>query len=332
MTRRLPVFFLIDVSESMVGEPLESVKEGFSTILNDLRSDPYALETIWLSVTVYAGKTKTLVPLTELMSFNPPQLPVGGGARLGTALMHLAAEIESSTEGATPGHRGDWHPVVFLFTDAETSDDLHSAVESWKSRAAGKSELVVVLFGKATEAPAFSSVTERIYRFDRTDPSAYKNLFRWISTSLRSASVVGMSRTSTPLPEGTLTINNGTPEPESNYLVFLAKCANSGGSYLIKYEKKSDEEFRLIAAYPIRESYYELSDDLSIDYTLHLNKLVGFPCCPYPSCGNTFGFSICTCGRVFCSPGGESARCAWCEKTKAFDSGAGEVGVKRAIG
>ncbi len=48
--RRLPVFFLIDVSESMVGAPIESVQNGMRTIVQDLRTDPYALETAFLSV------------------------------------------------------------------------------------------------------------------------------------------------------------------------------------------------------------------------------------------------------------------------------------------
>ena len=35
--RRLPVFFVIDVSESMIGEPLEKVEEGLRAIITELR-------------------------------------------------------------------------------------------------------------------------------------------------------------------------------------------------------------------------------------------------------------------------------------------------------
>ncbi len=315
----------------MVGEPLELVKEGFTTILNDLRYDPYALETVWLSLTVYAGKPKTLVPLTELMSFRMPQLPIGGGSRLGKALMYLAGELEGSVVRSSPNNRGDWRPVVFLFTDSESSDDVAAAIESWKSRPAGKSEMVVVLFGNSSDAPAFRSLTERIYRFNRTDPSAYKNLFRWISTSLQSASVVGMNRVCTSLPESVQAFDAGA-RSESAYLVFSAKCSKTGGLYLVKYERLPNDQYQLIAAYPVKDSYYELSDDTTIDFTLHLGKLNGFPCCPYPNCGNRYGFSICTCGKVFCSSGAESSQCPWCEKTKSFGSKIGEVGVKRVVG
>ena len=84
--RRLPVYFLIDVSESMVGEPIKQVQDGMRSIIQELRTDPYALETVFVSVFAFAGKARTLQPLTELYKFYPPVFPVGGGTSLGAAL------------------------------------------------------------------------------------------------------------------------------------------------------------------------------------------------------------------------------------------------------
>lgn len=42
--RRLPVYFLIDVSESMVGDPIQRVQDGMADIIKELRQDPYAIE------------------------------------------------------------------------------------------------------------------------------------------------------------------------------------------------------------------------------------------------------------------------------------------------
>ena len=58
--RRLPIYFLIDVSESMVGDPIEQVQDGMATIIKELRTDPYALETVWVSVIAFAGQPKTI--------------------------------------------------------------------------------------------------------------------------------------------------------------------------------------------------------------------------------------------------------------------------------
>ena len=75
--RRLPVYFLIDVSESMVGEPIQQVEAGLGTIIQELKRDPYALETVFISVVAFAGKARTITPLTDVITFYPPRLPIG---------------------------------------------------------------------------------------------------------------------------------------------------------------------------------------------------------------------------------------------------------------
>ena len=99
--RRLPIYFLIDVSESMVGEPIIQVEKGMRNIIQELRTDPYALETVFVSVIVFAGKEKVLSPLTELYKFYPPQFPIGGGTSLGTALDCLMNDIDKSVKKTT---------------------------------------------------------------------------------------------------------------------------------------------------------------------------------------------------------------------------------------
>jgi len=67
--RRLPIFFLVDVSESMVGEPIEQVQEGISSLIKELRTDPYALETVYVSIIAFAGKAIKITPMIELVNF-----------------------------------------------------------------------------------------------------------------------------------------------------------------------------------------------------------------------------------------------------------------------
>lgn len=67
--RRLPIFFVLDCSESMIGENLKKMNDGLTTIISDLRRDPHALETAYISIIAFAGVAKTIVPLTEVVSF-----------------------------------------------------------------------------------------------------------------------------------------------------------------------------------------------------------------------------------------------------------------------
>ena len=125
--RRLPIYFLIDVSESMVGEPITQVEKGMRNIIQELRTDPYALETVFVSVIVFAGKAKVLSPLTELYKFYPPQFPIGGGTSLGTALDCLMNDIDKSVKKTTVEMKGDWKPIIFLFTDGMPTDNPQQA-------------------------------------------------------------------------------------------------------------------------------------------------------------------------------------------------------------
>lgn len=50
MTRRLLTYICIDTSGSMRGEPIEAVNVGLQVLLS-LRQNPYALESVHLSIT-----------------------------------------------------------------------------------------------------------------------------------------------------------------------------------------------------------------------------------------------------------------------------------------
>ncbi len=129
--RRLPIYFLIDVSESMVGEPIAQVQEGIATIVKELRTDPYALETVYISIVVFAGKAQKLLPHVELFNFYPPKLPIGGGTSLGNALFFLMNDMETSLQKTTPEIKGDWKPIIFLFTDGNPTDEYGQAFDRW---------------------------------------------------------------------------------------------------------------------------------------------------------------------------------------------------------
>ena len=116
--RRLPVYLLVDTSGSMHGEAIESVRNGLQVLVSALRQDPYALETAWLSVITFDSRAQQITPLTELMSFQIPELRVSGMTAMGEALSLLADCIQREVVKGSAEQKGDWKPIVFLLTDA----------------------------------------------------------------------------------------------------------------------------------------------------------------------------------------------------------------------
>ncbi|MEM9757023.1 MAG: VWA domain-containing protein, partial [Pseudomonadota bacterium] len=145
--RKFPIFLLVDVSESMAGDGLVQLENGMRAIVSDLMQDPHALENVWMSVIAFAGRPRTLVPLTELAEFVPPHLPIGAGTDLAAALVHLMDEIDRGVQSGTSERKGDWRPLVFLLTDGVPTTDTAAALARWRKNYAGRVSLVAVSIG-----------------------------------------------------------------------------------------------------------------------------------------------------------------------------------------
>jgi len=91
----------------MAGENLRKMEDGIGMIVRNLRQDPHALETAYLSVIAFAGIARTIAPLVEVFSFYPPKLPMGSGTSLGAALNELMKQIDAQVVKSTPDQKGD---------------------------------------------------------------------------------------------------------------------------------------------------------------------------------------------------------------------------------
>jgi len=104
MLRRLPVYLLIDCSESMAGPAFDAVREGIDLLLAELRGDPNAVESVWLSVIRSGGRARVLAPLTELTELQAPKLVLGSGTSLGVALTLPRTAHGHGGHRARPGY------------------------------------------------------------------------------------------------------------------------------------------------------------------------------------------------------------------------------------
>lgn len=118
--RRLPIYFLIDVSESKVGESIMQVENGLRNIIQDLRTDSLAFETIFISVIT---STNVITPLTPLDSFKIPVITIGEQPSIDIVIENLFKEIDKSIIKTTPEQKGDWRPSVMIFTNRMFNPD-----------------------------------------------------------------------------------------------------------------------------------------------------------------------------------------------------------------
>lgn len=348
--RRLPIYFVIDISESMVGEPIQQVEEGLAMIIKELKTDPNAIETVWISIIIFAGQPKTLVPLQEIINFYPPRFPIGSGTSLSKGLGHLMYDLRKNIVRTTAEQKGDWKPIVFLFTDGVPTDDTQAAIAEWQKNWQRTANLVAISFGNETDTQLLRSLTENVLLFKNTDAAAYRQFFKWVTDSIKTSSESVENNSSgfeLAKFEGDTLSKVETPAAVSkhvdpNFVVLAAKCSSTKRPYLMKYRKNiassnfeglalNTLSYRLVGAFPVDNTYFELSDESGADAKVNTQELVGAPTCP--CCGNQFAFAVCRCGKLHCIGEEDTCTCPWCGHHGSYGvGGSGGFDVNRTQG
>jgi uncharacterized protein YegL len=335
--RRLPIYFVLDVSESMIGPNLYRLEEGLGRVVSELRTDPHALETAWLSVIVFAGKVRKLINLTELTAVTAPSLPVGGGTSLGKALTFLMDEIDTNVRRNTADVKGDWKPIVFLITDGKPTDDVNVAVDRWHGKYSAMVTLVAISIGRAADLTILNRLTDadKVLTLDDDSEAGFSRFIKWVTQSVqarsRSVGDVFKEEQLASLDNVSILKKLNLDKPiemvdESN-AYFVSKCQGTKLPYISRYEpvhgvlqagqmKLATVAYQLVGCYPVKNSYFEMSSDQPNVATLDSSQIFGQPSCPH--CGNRIGFAMCSCGNTFCIAGDGQQTCPWCEQTANF--------------
>lgn len=184
--RRLPVYILIQTSGAMRGEPIESIKVGLEAMVASLRQDPFALESVFMSIATYNRSVELLVPMTELESLQIPTIkqPESGPTHLGEALQFLCEKVDDEVQVSTPEKKGDWMPLLFIMCDGRASDPqlFHSIIPEIKKRNFGS--IIACIVGSKTDVENVKKITDNIVILETTDSGTFKQFFKWVSASV----------------------------------------------------------------------------------------------------------------------------------------------------
>lgn len=181
--RHLPVYILIDTSGSMKGEPIESVKVGLADMIATLRQDPYALETVCISIITFDREVNQILPLTELEALQLPNIvtPDSGPTHMGAALKMLCDKIGLEVRKGTMEQKGDWRPLLFLLTDGKPSDiqDYNQIIPQVKNL--NFASIVACAAGPQAKVEPLQKLTDQVFRLDTMDATSFKKFFVWVS-------------------------------------------------------------------------------------------------------------------------------------------------------
>lgn len=302
-SRRLPVYLVLDCSESMAGSAIEEVAKGVDTLVSVLKSNPLALETVYLSVITFSRYAKQVVPLTELISFHPPKLSVRPGTAFGSAIQLLINCMGREVSKTSPTTKGDYRPLVFLLTDGQPTDDWHAAAAA--IRAANNpriANIYAIGCGPDVDPDNLREITDVVLTMPDMSPDAFRKAFVWLSASISTASTrLGRGDGTTPidmpnLPEGVLeiSVSGRRHDPTPRQLFLQSRCQQTGQPYLMRFGRQGSQ-YVAIASHQLDELEQGDSELLP---PINSSQLSGCPSCPY--CANQAA-GVCPCGSIFCN-------------------------------
>jgi len=190
MARRLPVYLLLDTSGSMMGTRIEAVKNGIQILVSTLHQNGQAMETAHLSVITFDSTARQIIPLTDLSSFQMVDIQASGTTALGEALQVVSDCIDKEVRKGTPETKGDWRPIVFIFTDGEPTDDWQKGLTEYKK----KKTSFTVACAAGADTSVLKQITENVISLDTADSQSITKFFAWVSDSIMvSSTTVGDS-------------------------------------------------------------------------------------------------------------------------------------------
>ena len=232
--RRLPVYFLVDTSGSMSGDPINQVTSQLNVVIDGLRTNPQALETAHICLITFGANAQVDVPLTSLENFNlPAHLDAAGSTSLGEALRLLCRTRAADLNRKSATSSGDWRPMVFLLSDGEPTDDFDAGLAEFKRQRWGVR--IACAVNNASEdnlrrfldnvgaARGTPDETGNLVHISTSDTMQMQAFFKWVSDSISAVSNSqdpdGMAGTTPPASTGGSTPppfpggNNALPPP-----------------------------------------------------------------------------------------------------------------------
>ena len=184
--RRLPVYFLLDTSGSMFGEPIQALNNALSGMIYSLRTDAQAQETLWISIVTFDREVKEIIPLTDLQSFQLPEItcPQSGPTNTGKGLKLIFDKVTNEIRKGTPEQKGDWRPLLFVFTDGKPSDiqDYRKRIPKIKQLNFGS--IIGCAAGRLADDSILKELCDNVVHIETADSSTLKQFFKWVSDTI----------------------------------------------------------------------------------------------------------------------------------------------------
>ncbi len=197
---RCPCVLLLDVSGSMHGQPIDELNAGLTIFKDELCADALAMKRVEVGIVTF-GPTRVEMPFTGAENFVSPRLSTQGDTPMGAAIHQAIQLIDNRKAEYKTNGVSYYRPWIFLITDGEPTDEWRSAAAAVKEGESSKKFAFFAVGVKGANMEILSRISVREPL--SLDGLRFREMFRWLSSSLKSVSQ------STPNTEVTLAPPSG---------------------------------------------------------------------------------------------------------------------------
>jgi uncharacterized protein YegL len=184
---RVPCILILDISQSMTGQPISELNDGLRTYKDELSADGLASKRVEVAVVTFGGDVRTVCDFATADQFQPPTLEPCGMTPMGKAVNTAIDMLEARKQSYKSNGIAYYRPWLFLVTDGAPND------EGWEVAAqralTGEQSKSFALFAVGVEGANM----DVLRRFSSREPLKlkglrFRDLFLWLSSSQRSVS------------------------------------------------------------------------------------------------------------------------------------------------
>jgi uncharacterized protein YegL len=156
---------------------------------SELRNDALARDRVEVGIVGFGDdKTTVLQDFTTVNGFRSPTLTAGGNTPLGQAI-HVGLDLVDQRKQFYKQNGVEYtRPWVFIITDARGTDDSQSASERLRREDADKRVTVFAVGFGDVDMTALAQLTPQNRPPRRLDGLKFRELFQWLSVSMRRVS------------------------------------------------------------------------------------------------------------------------------------------------
>jgi uncharacterized protein YegL len=187
---RCASLLILDVSGSMLGEPLRQLQEGIEVYKDSLHSEPLARQRVEVAILTFGGKVELMCPFATVDAFSIPRLEARGDTPMGQAVVEGLSLLNSQKTVYKQHGIAYYRPWIFLLTDGGPTDaHTHYWAEAAQRVKEGESKKSFSFFAVGVEGADMRRLSEISVREPlKLQGLEFRKMFEWLSASQQAVS------------------------------------------------------------------------------------------------------------------------------------------------